>query len=68
MFACHRAPEGGEYACAGWLAAVGHHHLGVRVAVITGRLDPAALEPGEDWPALFETYEEMAATQAAGEE
>jgi hypothetical protein len=68
MFACHKSPEGREYACAGWLAAVGHHHLGVRLAVITGRLDAAALEPGADWPALFESFGEMAATQAGGED
>ncbi len=68
MFACHLAPLGGEYACAGWLAAVGYEHLGVRLAVITGRLDPAALEPGPGWPELFRSYEEMAAAQARREE
>jgi hypothetical protein len=45
MFAGHASKEGGEYACAGWLAAVGHEHLGVRLAVAMGRLDPAALSP-----------------------
>lgn len=67
MFSCHKAPEGKEYACAGWLAAVGVEHLGVRLAVATGRLYPGALQPGHGWPALFESYGEMAATQAASE-
>lgn len=64
LFACHKSREGAEYACAGWLASVGRDHLGVRFAVITGRLDPATLDPGPDWPPLFDSYAEMAATQA----
>ena len=63
MFACHKSPEGSEEACAGWLATVGGEHLGVRLAVITGRLPAEALRPGGGWPVLFESYEEMAATQ-----
>jgi len=68
MFACHMSPLGAEYACAGWLAAVGREHLGVRLAVATGRLNPAALDPQPDWPALFQTYDEMAAAQARRKE
>jgi len=66
MFACHKSPEGAEQACAGWLATVGHQHLGIRLAVATGRLDPRALHPhpAPDWPPLFDTYQEMATTQA----
>jgi hypothetical protein len=63
MFACHKSPEGGERACAGWLAVVGYEHLGVRVALARGRLDPAAMQPGDGWPDLFGDYDEMAATQ-----
>lgn len=63
-FACHMSPEGGEYACAGWLASVGLEHLGVRVALAAGRLPATAVSPGADWPPLFDSYEEMAATQA----
>lgn len=63
MFACHKSPEGREEACAGWLAAVGYEHLGVRLAVAMGRLDPGALLPGEDWPELFESYEAMRTAQ-----
>lgn len=68
MFACHMSPEGGEYACAGWLAVVGRDHLGVRLAVATGRLDPAVLDPQPGWPDLFDSYEEMAAVQARRKE
>ncbi|PWI20548.1 hypothetical protein DI272_19120 [Streptomyces sp. Act143] len=67
MFACHKSPEGREKACAGWLASVGHAHIGVRVAVAQHRLPREALAPGEDWPPLFASYTEMAARQAAPE-
>ncbi|MEU2106456.1 DUF6283 family protein [Nocardia sp. NPDC019255] len=63
MFACHKSPEGREEACAGWLAVAGVEHLGVRLAVASGRLDPAALSPGEGWPPLHESYDEMAAAK-----
>lgn len=66
MFACHKTPDGQERACAGWLAAVGIDHLGVRLAVAQGCLDPRALSPGDGWPELFGSYEEMASTQAKG--
>lgn len=65
MFACHKTPEGREQPCAGWLAAVGREHIGVRVAVATGRLDPAALDSKPGWPELFTDYDELVATQAA---
>ena len=64
MFACHRTAEGREQACAGWLAAVGHRHLGVRLAVMQQRLPVHVLEPQPGWPTLFETYAEMAERQA----
>ncbi|MDX3345966.1 DUF6283 family protein [Streptomyces sp. ME02-6987-2C] len=65
LFACHKSPEGREKACAGWLAAVGSEHPGVRLAVAQDRLPAEALSPGEDWPPLFASYTEMAAKQAA---
>lgn len=64
MFACHKSPEGAEEACAGWLAVAGVEHLGVRVAVAQGRLDPAVLTPGDGWPALFGSHAEMTQTQS----
>jgi len=63
-FACHKTPEGREEACAGWLAAVGHRHLGVRLAVAQDRLPAEALTPGDWWPKLFTTYTDMANRQA----
>lgn len=63
MFACHKSPEGREEACAGWLAVCGTEHLGVRMAVLTGRLEPGDLRAAEDWPPLFASYGEMAAVQ-----
>ncbi len=60
MFACHATPEGRETACAGWLAIEGHAHVGVRMAVATGRLDPSSLVPGDDWPELFPSFLAMA--------
>lgn len=64
MFACHKSPEGAEEACAGWLAVAGVEHLGVRLAVVQGRLDPEMLTAREGCPALFDSYDEMAETQS----
>jgi hypothetical protein len=64
MFACHKSPEGAERACASWLAVVGGEHLGVRLALAMGHLDPTALTPKADWPALFGSYEEMVQSQS----
>lgn len=63
IFACHKSPEGSEEACAGWLATLGVEHLGIRYAIVTDRLPSSCLRPGEGWPELFDTYEEMAETQ-----
>lgn len=59
LFACHQSKVGGEFACAGWLATVGHRHPAVRIAVATRRLDAAALSPGEDWPPLHADYQQV---------
>lgn len=61
IFACHQSTANRDQACAGWLAQVGGQHLGIRMAVVTGRLSGEALSPGDDWPELFGTYEELAA-------
>lgn len=65
LFACHKTAEGREVACAGWLAVEGHGHVGVRLAVAAGRLDPDALAPAADWPALYDRYADMAAANGA---
>lgn len=66
MFACHHTADGAPVACAGWLRVCGSQHLGVRMALATGRLLPEALvrQPGE--PELFESYDVMATQQADG--
>lgn len=66
IFACHQSKVGDEFACAGWLATVGHCHPNVRYAVSLGRLDASALAPGEDWPALHKTYHQMLAKLRVG--
>lgn len=63
VFACHKSADGKEIACAGWLARVGMDHLGIRLAVVTGDIDPAQLEPGDGWPELYETYDELVEAQ-----
>ncbi|WP_199810608.1 DUF6283 family protein [Streptomyces rimosus] len=65
LFACHKSSVGREEACAGFLAVAGGQNLAVRLAWTQGRIPAHALRPGEDWPPLFETYEEMARTQGA---
>lgn len=64
IFACHKSEPGQDRACAGWLAVAGVDHLGVRLAVVLGRLPASALRPAKGWPELFESYEEMAARNA----
>lgn len=63
LFACHMSAEDAERACAGWLAVAGYEHLGVRLAVVTGRLPAEALAPGPGWPELHSSYAEMARAQ-----
>lgn len=63
MFGCHKAVAGRGAACAGWLAAVGQDHLGVRIAVSHGLIPATALAPKPSWPPLFESYAAMAAAQ-----
>lgn len=65
IFACHMSHEGKDRACAGWLAVVGFEHLGVRFALIQGRLPGDALEPKPGWPELYSSYEDLA--EANGE-
>lgn len=65
IFACHKSHEGRDVACAGWLATVGGAHLGIRLAIASGRLPVEALSPGDDWPELYGSYDEMAAMNGA---
>jgi hypothetical protein len=65
IFACHKTEAGRDRACAGWLAVAGVEHLGIRLAVVLGRLPASALRPADDWPELFASYEEMAERNGA---
>lgn len=67
LFACHKSQDGKDLACAGWLAVCGYDHLGIRIAVLNGRLPPRVLRPGDPWPELFESYDEMAEAQGRSE-
>lgn len=60
MFVCHKSKNRRRpTVCAGWLAAVGRHHLGVRLAVILGMIPAEALAPAPGWPGLFESHAAM---------
>jgi hypothetical protein len=59
IFGCHLSREGAEFACAGWLAVYGTHSIAVRLMLISGQITPEALQPGEDWPELHESFEEV---------
>lgn len=65
LFACHKTQEGRDAACAGWLAVAGYDNLGVRFAVVTGRLPAESLRLGDGWPELYGSYEEMAEAKGA---
>lgn len=65
MFACHMTVEGHEVPCAGWLAAVGEQSVTVRLNVAYGEIPADALRPGDDWPELFDDYDEMVEAQGA---
>ena len=65
MFACHKTVEGREIPCAGWLAVEGHAHVGVRLAVAMGRIDPQQLRPAPDWPDLYYDFHALAAANGA---
>lgn len=63
-FACHQSTDERVLTCAGWLAAVGWYHLGVRMDVAVERIPPDALEAGSDWPRLYSCHDEMQAAKA----
>jgi len=59
LFAFHHDSQ--SRLCAGHVSSVGHEHPLIRLAVIRGLIDPAALQPGDDWPSLY-AYQEMVET------
>ena len=50
--------------CAGWLAVVGPHHLGVRMDMISGRLPESAVVAGPTWPQLHRDFNDLMAARA----
>jgi Family of unknown function (DUF6283) len=52
VFACHKSPEGGEFACAGFLLQSSMHNMSVRMS-------RHAFDVSSPYP-LFATYREMA--------
>lgn len=59
IFACHQSRLNEEFACAGWLAKVGHAHPRIRYLVSTGKLPAEALKPGPEWPVLHSNYQDV---------
>lgn len=59
LFACHLSKPEHPFACAGWLAQVGRAHVGVRLAVMAGRISVEQLDPQPGWPELHSTYPEV---------
>jgi len=57
IFACHKSPEGLEYACAGYLLVEGLSNIAVRIASCQRRMDVRALHSPHP---LYSRYEEMA--------
>lgn len=64
LFACHKSSDDETMPCAGWLAAVGRDSLRVRILALRGEIPVEALDPREDWPPLFESFDEMVAAQS----
>lgn len=68
MFGCHKGQPGdpdADLACAGWLALHGKDHVRVRLAVATGQLDGSALEPGDTWPPLHDSWSAVVRHQSS---
>lgn len=65
LFACHKSPTTRERPCAGWVVAVGWHHLTIRLWIIQRLLSADVLEAKPGWPPLFSDYDELVQVQAA---
>lgn len=58
MFACHKSPEDAPFACVGYLIVEGpEENLGVRLALIQHKYDPAKLVATGP---LYESFDAMA--------
>ena len=62
MISCHCDQPGTPHAmrlCAGWLAAEGRQHFGVRIHQLAGTLPETACSPGPGWPELVADFAEL---------
>lgn len=57
-FGCHESGKEKPATCAGFLLRNSKNHLGVRISISRGNLDPSTLVEGER--ELFDSYKEMA--------
>lgn len=56
VIACHKDQDDTAHPlrlCAGWLAVIGPHHLGVRMQTLNGRLTGEGPAPDATWPQLY---------------
>jgi uncharacterized protein DUF6283 len=63
LMLCHKAmklpaPERPRLICQGWVRVIGLNAIGVRLAVMTGRVSDEELHDTEG-PALYESFKEM---------
>lgn len=67
IVSCHRDQPGTAHAWrwyAGFLAAVGEHHLGVRLAIAMEALPPEAVRAPAHWPELYADLDALLAARA----
>lgn len=57
VFACHKSPEGGEFACAGYLMVAGDNNFRIRIARSKRLYDPDELVATGP---LYKSFAEMA--------
>lgn len=57
MFSCHMAGSGRPQTCAGFLLKNSANHLGVRIAILSGRVDMAKVSSKVE---LYDSYRDMA--------
>lgn len=64
VFACHKSAEEKSIGCAGWLAKFGQFHLRIRLMLGMGDLDFNVWETPEDWPELYDDYDDVVRDKA----
>ena len=59
IMACHGSPIGRERGCVGYLVVEGWSNLAVRLQVIGGRIDMAAIEKACEGIEMWDSFGEM---------